>query len=139
MLPQRERAILADINTLRKYRLTTTTLVSVAVTLGAAACGDGDSSGAATASLPPISTTTTSEVTSTTIDPRIRLYELKPGENLSMVADAFDVSLESLINFNDAKFDDPNNVPPGVVLEIPPELIVAELPGSGSSTTSTAP
>lgn len=105
------------------------------LTLLAAACGSEgtDSSG----SLPPISTTTTLFVPTSTTDPRIKLYELKPGENLAMVADAFDVPLESLINFNNEKFSDPNNVPVGVVLEIPPVVLIDELPSA--STSSIAP
>ncbi|MEO6654220.1 MAG: LysM domain-containing protein [Ilumatobacteraceae bacterium] len=98
-----------------------------------AGCGADDAQGLDT--LPAIRTTTTSSTTTTLVDDRINLYTVKPGENLSLIARSFDVPLSFLIESNQDKIDDPNNVPPGVVLEIPPYVIVDELP----TTTVTEP
>lgn len=84
--------------------------------------------------MPPIRTTTTSSTTTTTIDDRIRLYTVKKGENLSLIAKSFGVPLEFLIEANEDQISDPNNVPPGVTLKIPPFVIVEELPTPPSST-----
>jgi len=91
-----------------------------------AGCGADDAQGLDT--LPPILTTTTSSTTTTLVDDRIILYTVKPGENLSLIARGFDVPLSFLIEANQDKINDPNNVPPGVILEIPPYVIVDELP-----------
>ena len=100
-----------------------------------AACGADEADGLDT--LPPIRTTTTSSTTTTLFDDRIRLYTVKPGDNLARIADSFEVPRQFLIDANDDKFSDPNNVQPGTVLEIPPYVIVDELPTTTS--TSEAP
>ena len=95
-------------------------------TVALAACGTDDAQGVGT--LPPIRTTTTTSTTTTLLDERTRLYTVKQGENLSLIASSFDVPLSFLIEANSDKINDPNNVPPGVILEIPPYLIVDDLP-----------
>lgn len=104
------------------------TVVLVAVV----ACG-GESS-AELGTLPPIRTTTTSSTTTTLFDPTIVLYTVKRGENLTLIANSFEVPLEFLIEANEDVITDPNNVPPGVTLKIPPYRIVDELPTPSSST-----
>jgi LysM repeat protein len=102
--------------------------------VGVMACGDDDAQGLDT--LPPIRTTTTSSTTTTLVDDRVRLYTVKKGENLSLIARSFDVPLEFLIEANRDQISDPNNVPPGVTLKIPPFVIFDELP---TPPTSEAP
>lgn len=99
-----------------------------------AACGDDEPQALAT--LPPIRTTTTSSTTTSLVDERIRLYTVKPGDNLSRIAASFSVPLQFLIDANEDVISDPNNVPPGVTLQIPPYVIVDELP---TTTTTTDP
>lgn len=97
-----------------------------------AACGTDDAEGLGT--LPPIRTTSTSSTTTTLFDDRVRLYTVKQGENLALIAERFEVPREFLINANKDKFDDPNNVQPGVILEIPPYVVVDELPATTVTT-----
>ena len=104
------------------------TVVLVAVV----ACG-GESS-AELGTLPPIRTTTTSSTTTTLFDPTIVLNTVKRGENLTLIANSFEVPLEFLIEANEDVITDPNNVPPGVTLKIPPYRIVDELPTPSSTT-----
>ena len=96
------------------------------------ACGSESTEGIGT--LPPIRTTTTSSTTTTIFDETIQLYTVKRGENLSLIARSFEVPLEFLIEANEDVIDDPNNVPPGVTLKIPPYRIVDELPTPSSTT-----
>lgn len=91
-----------------------------------AACGSDEPDAFGT--LPPIRTTTTSTTTTTLFDETIQLYTVKRGENLSLIARSFEVPLQFLIDANADQIDDPNNVPPGVTLKIPPYRIVDELP-----------
>ncbi len=104
------------------------------VLVGAVACGGESTDGLGT--LPPIRTTTTSTTSTTLFDETIELYTVKRGENLTMIADGFGVPLAFLIEANEDVIDDPNNVPPGVTLKIPPYRIVDELP---TTTTTEAP
>lgn len=99
--------------------------------LGASGCGEGDPEALTT--LPPIRTTTTSSTSTTLFDDRIRLYTVKSGENLSLIARSFDVPLQFLIDENLDVIDDPNNVPPGVTLKIPPYIVVDELPSPSTT------
>lgn len=98
-----------------------------------AGCGADDTQGLE--SLPPIRTTTTSSTTTTLVDDRTDVYTVKPGENLSLIASRFGVPLSFLIEANQDQIDDPNNVPPGAVLVIPPYVIVDELPAVTTVTT----
>lgn len=107
----------------------------VLLSFGVAACGAESTAGLGT--LPPIRTTTTSSTTTTLFDETIRIYTVKRGENLSLIADSFGVPLAFLIDANEDVIDDPNNVPPGVTLKIPPYRIVDELPTTTTATTTT--
>ena len=102
------------------------------VLVAVVACG-GEST-AELGTLPPIRTTTTSSTTTTLWDPTIVLYTVKRGENLTLIANSFEVPLEFLIEANEDVIDDPNNVPPGVTLKIPPYRIVDDLPTPSSTT-----
>lgn len=104
--------------------------------VGLGACGSGG--GDAFDTLPPILTTTTTTTTTVPIDERIKLYVVKEGENLSMIANAFEVPLDTLIGYNSDVIGDPNNVQPGTTLEIPPFLLFDELP-TPSSTSEPLP
>jgi len=94
--------------------------------LAVAACGSDEPQAFET--LPPIRTTTSTSTTTSIVDERIRLYTVKRGENLSLIARSFDVPLAFLIEANEDQIDDPNNVPPGVTLRIPPYVIIDDLP-----------
>ena len=117
--------------TSRLDRLTLLPALAV-VLITVVACGGESTEGIGT--LPPIRTTTTSSTTTTIFDETIQLYTVKRGENLSLIARSFEVPLEFLIEANDDVIDDPNNVPPGVTLKIPPYRIVDELPTPSSTT-----
>lgn len=114
----------------RLVRALATTAVGLAL-VAATGCG-GDDAGALE-TLPPIRTTTTVVTTTVPVDDRIRLYTVKSGDNLSRIAAAFEVPRQFLIDANSDKFDDPNNVQPGVVLEIPPYVVIDELPTPSTS------
>ncbi len=101
--------------------------------VGLVACGAGEPSSLGT--LPPIRTTSTTSTTTTVVDERIRLYTVESGDNLSRIAASFGVPLSFLIEANEDQITDPNNVPPGVTLKIPPYVIVDELPTTTTSTT----
>lgn len=118
---------------LRPDRLTLLPALAV-VLVAAAACAGESTDGLGT--LPPIRTTTTSTTTTTLFDETIQLYTVKQGENLTLIANSFGVPLPFLIDANEDVIDDPNNVPPGVTLKIPPYRIVDDLP---STTTTEAP
>jgi nucleoid-associated protein YgaU len=114
----------------RPGRLTLLPLVAVGL-VALVACGADDQQAIET--LPPIRTTTTSSTTTSIVDERIRLYTVKKGENLSLIARSFGVPLQFLIDANGDQISDPNNVPPGVTLKIPPYVIVDELPTPSST------
>lgn len=99
------------------------------VVLGA--CGSDEPQAFET--LPPIRTTTSTSTSTSIVDERIRLYTVKRGENLSLIARSFDVPLQFLIDANEDQINDPNNVPPGVTLKIPPYVIVDELPSPSTT------
>ncbi len=96
-----------------------------------AACGSDEPQAFGT--LPPIRTTTSTSTTTSIVDERIRLYTVKRGENLSLIARSFDVPLQFLLDANEDQIDDPNNVPPGVTLKIPPYIIIDELPSPSTT------
>jgi len=100
--------------------------------VGMVACGSDEPESIGT--LPPIRTTSTSSTTTTLFDSTIQLYVVKRGENLSLIARSFNVPLEFLIDANQDQITDPNNVPPGVTLKIPPYRLVDDLPTSTSTT-----
>jgi LysM domain len=108
-------------------------LPALAVVLVAVVACGGEST-ADLGTLPPIRTTTTTSTTTTLFDPTIELYTVKRGENLTLIANSFEVPLEFLIEANEDVITDPNNVPPGVTLKIPPYRIVDELPTPSSTT-----
>jgi LysM repeat protein len=103
-------------------------LAVLAVLLSSAVTSCGSDEGSAFDTLPPIRTTTTTTTTTLPYDDRLRIYTVKEGENLSMIARSFEVPLDTLIEFNIDKLPDPNNVQPGTVLEIPPVVLIEELP-----------
>ncbi len=102
------------------------------------ACGS-TGGGSALDTLPPIRTTTSTTTTTVARDERTRIYTVKEGENLSMIARSFEVPLQTLIAANADRIDDPNNVQPGVTLEIPAVVVVDELPTTVETTTTQLP
>jgi len=96
----------------------------------AAACGSEASSSAET--LPPIRTTTSTSSTSTTIDQRERIYIVQPGDNVSEIARAYEVTAQMIITLNRLPAD--GEIQPGQELRIPNIRVDTELP----TTTSTS-
>lgn len=113
---------------LRPFRPLDRLVVLPVLALGGLALACGGDEPETLQTLPPIRTTTTSSTTTSIVDERIRLYTVKRGDNLSRIASSFEVPLQFLIDANDEVISDPNNVPPGVTLQIPPYVIVDELP-----------
>ena len=101
-------------------------LLAVAATAGANACGSDDD--AAFATLPPIETTSTSTTTTTTISTERIFYTIKPGESLAIIAEQAGVTVESIVELND--IENPDNVQAGQTIEIPRGQIVTDLPGA---------
>lgn len=117
-------------------RLPTLPFLVLLLVAPAASCGSDDQTALQT--LPPIRTTTSTTTTTTLPDERTRLYTVKEGENLSMIAKSFQVPLQTLIDANADQITDPNNVQPGVMLEIPPVVVVDVLPTVASTSAPTA-
>lgn len=93
-----------------------TSVTTVALT----ACGDdGDES---FATLPPIRTTTTTSTTTTTISTERRFHVIQPGENLSIIADFYDVPQQMIIELND--ITNPDSIPAGETIEIPSRIVI---------------
>jgi LysM repeat protein len=104
-------------------------IVSIVGTLIALAVSCGASDGLGVETLPPIRTTTSATVTSTTISTDRKFYTVKRGDNLNLIANAFQVPLAALIELNKDTISDPNNVPAGVMLEIPRGIeLISDLP-----------
>ncbi|HZB40784.1 MAG TPA: LysM peptidoglycan-binding domain-containing protein [Ilumatobacter sp.] len=112
-------------------------LPSVVVTLVmlvASACGPSPSGAAET--LPPIRTTTSTTTTTTTPDSRRRFYEVKPGDNLAVIARSFDVPPSEIVRINGLA-DGGETLQIGQVLEIPTDVVMVEsLPTEPPSSTS---
>ena len=112
-------------------------VVTAVVVFGAASC-TSDDDGAFT-TLPPIRTTSTSSTTTTSTLPegQRQFYEIKPGETLSMIARQFQVPLQAIIELNGIA--NPDDVPAGMLIEIPTGvLLVTELPQTPSTETTAA-
>ncbi|MFN3256118.1 MAG: LysM peptidoglycan-binding domain-containing protein [Ilumatobacter sp.] len=109
-------------------------VVSLAAAIGLAACGTTDEASRET--LPPLVTTTTTTVPEDE-DPnagKVRFYEIQPGESLAMIARAFEVPTQSIIDLNN--IENPDNVPAGLIIQIPTDIVlVSELPTPGETTT----
>jgi LysM repeat protein len=86
----------------------------VALVLGAG-CG-GDDEGLDV--LPPMRTTTTSSTTTTTVPVDPVYHEVQRGETLSIIANRYQVPLDVIVELNGIV--DPDDVPAGQVLELPP-------------------
>jgi hypothetical protein len=91
------------------------TLAAAVPAVLAGCAGDGG----ALDTLPPIRTTTTTTVPPTTIDETRYFWQIKSGENLNMIAQAFCVPFQALLDLNRETLPDPNNVPAGAMIEIP--------------------
>lgn len=88
--------------------------------------------------LPPIRTTTSLSGADTTSSPYFLHYKLKRGENLGMVAKAFKIPLEVLIEYNRETIGDkPSNLAIGTEIVIPPNRYLESLPPPTSTTTTT--
>jgi LysM repeat protein len=91
--------------------------------MGASSCAGSDGDGAF-ATLPPIRTTTTTTTTTTTISEERRLYVIKSGETLSVIAERFSVTVQSIVEING--ISDPDSVPAGATIELPPAFLVVD-------------
>ena len=110
------------------------TVVVALLTLLAPACGPAASGSAET--LPPIRTTTSTTTTTTTPDSRRRFYEVKPGDNLAVIARSFDVPATEIVRINNL-VDGGETLQIGQVLEIPADVVmVDELPTEPTTSSS---
>lgn len=111
-----------------------------------AACGGGDPSGDA-ATLPPIATTstTTTTVFVTTTIVYVK-HTVQPGETLFIIADAYGVTMDELIEINE--IENPDYIQAGEVLLVPSNGTVPSdgqpqpgttLPGQPSPTAQPSP
>ena len=109
-------------------------MTAMAAAFGVAACGTTDEASRETR--PPLVTTTTSTIPEDD-DPnagKVEFYEIKPGESLAMIARAFEVPTQSIIDLNN--IENPDNVPAGLIIQIPTDIVlVSELPTPGETTT----
>jgi LysM repeat protein len=104
------------------------------LTLSAPACGPSASGAAAT--LPPIRTTTSTTTSTTTPDMRRKFYEVKPGDNLAVIARQFEVPPQEIVRLNNL-LDGGETLQIGQVLEIPTDVrMIYELPTDPPSSTS---
>lgn len=107
-------------------------LAALSLPLAMVACG-GDSGSSDT--LPPLVTIPPSTTidTSTSL-PLITVYIVQPGDSLGVIADAFNVDLDQMMEING--LTDKNLVQVGQALKIPPQqrIVITELPTTTSTT-----
>ncbi|MEM1334436.1 MAG: LysM domain-containing protein [Actinomycetota bacterium] len=108
------------------HRTTVVAGALVASGLAAVACGTTDEASRQT--LPPIVTTTSSTLPPTSApDDRQRAYEVKSGDTLGSIAQAFEVPIQSIIDLNN--ISNPDSIAIGTTLLIPTDIVlVDELP-----------
>ncbi len=94
-----------------------------------AACGTSSSSVLDT--LPPIRTTTSLATTTSTIDPRERVYIVQPGDNVNEIAKAYQVTAQGIIQLNRLNAD--GEIQPGQELRIPNVRVDVTLPAPPST------
>ena len=92
-----------------------------------AACGDDTQQVSDT--LPPIATTTTTTMLAITTTTIPLVYEVQPGDILTVIADRFGVTMEDIMALNG--IDNPDHIEVGQKLKIPQ-------PGQVIPTTTTA-
>src|SRR5262245_11073602 len=98
--------------------------------------GCGPTASGAAETLPPIRTTTSTTTSTTTPDDRRRFYEVKPGDNLAVIARSFDVPAQEIVRINNLT-DGGETLQIGQVLEIPTDMVLVEsLPTDPPSSTS---
>ncbi len=96
---------------------------SVLAVLVAVACGEARNG--ATGTLPPIRTTTTLPASATTAQPYFLHYRLQRGETVAVVANAFGVPVQAVVEYNkDRLGDNPNKVGVGTEIVIPPQRYI---------------
>jgi len=101
----------------------------------AMACGSEATNSLET--LPPIRTTTSTSTTSTSIDPRERIYIVQPGDSVNKIASAYQVRAQGIIELNDLPAD--GTIQPGQELRIPNEVIDTQLPTTVATDSTSAP
>jgi len=104
---------------MRRSKFLLVALIATPTVVVSACGGDGDG---AFATLPPIRTTTTTSTTTTTLSTERRFHVIQPGENLSIIADSYEVPLELIIEINDIA--NPDNIPAGETIEIPSGFVI---------------
>jgi len=127
--------------------------LSVAVAIVAASCAASEDPTEVPPTSSPVLTTAPSEFTTTTTTIPVGpvLYEIQPGDILSVVAEEFGITLEELMAFNET-ITDPSLIRPGQTIVIPPPAPVPvegglelddpeapDLPALTSTTSTTEP
>jgi LysM repeat protein len=107
----------------------------LALAIAVAACGE-DGGAADDDVLPPIRTTTTTTTTSTTISTDRKFYTVKRGETLSLIAESFGVTVQSIVDLNG--LTDANDIQADQTIEIPTGVVlITDLPTTTTPTATT--
>jgi LysM repeat protein len=118
----------------RRRRLGSIAVVSMALPIIAAACGDdGDTAG----TLPPLLTTTTTTTVVVTTTTVITYYVVQGGDTLSKIAARFGVDQAELMAANG--ITNPDHIEKGQELKIPPPKQVLETLPTTTAPASTTP
>ncbi len=111
--------------------------LAVALLTGGAALGAcGTTDQASRETLPPIRTTIAiTTTTSTTVPPGQKVYEIKPGETLGIIAASFQVTVQSIVELNG--LENPDDIQAGQLIEIPTGItVIADLPEAPAPTST---
>ena len=103
-----------------------TTLIAGALAVGAVAAACGTTDEASRQTLPPIVTTTSSTLPPTTPPEQAEriFYTIKRGDTLQLIANAFGVTVDSIIDLNG--ITNPDSIAAGQTVEIPTGLLVID-------------
>lgn len=117
-----------------RARIVSVTLLTGAVCVFGAACGEPATGGA---TLPPIATTSTTSTTVFVPTTIVYVYhEVQSGETLFKIAENYGVTVDEIIAAND--LIDPDHIEAGATLRIPPGTRPVPPPASTGGSTPTS-
>ena len=115
-------------------RRTATTLLTLGA-VGVATSGCGTTDQASRQTLPPIRTTiVVTTTTQETIPAGQRFYRIQRGDTLQMIAQQFEVTVQSIVDLNGLA--NPDDIQAGQTIEIPSGIVVLDELPSGPETTA---